>query len=327
MDPVVLQGVPQVLETQYELKLVRYVGGGTFGNVWEARTAAGVPCALKVSRQTLDSQDPAVQKELQNLQLLKNIVGHPNVVTLMDVWIIPPGVGYLVTRWELAPDEKARSLADLLKHSQAQGQQGIPWQKLLRYIYDAAQGIDFLNEQGIVHRDIKPANLLLFYDRVKVGDLGLAKFVGASTGSHTGAGTLGYLPPEAYQGKLSPSVDLYSLAATYVKLRTGQEPFGTNPVEILDRQRACQPVLDGMSEAEAALVLEALQPDPARRPQQGASAWVRLVYEALQVPKAAPGQPLGGCVRKGKALLSDHGRFGPSWQCLFRKLCVGTRQG
>ncbi len=218
-------------------------------------------------------------------------------------------------------------MEDLLKHYQAEGGQGIPPQKLLCFIHDAAQGIDFLNSQGIVPRDIKPSNLLLFSNWVKVGDWGLEKFVGASTGSHTGAGTLGYLPPEAYYGRISPSVDLYSLAATYVKLRTAEEPFGTTPTEIVHRQEACQPVLEGMSRQEAEVVLEALQPDPARRPQQGASAWVRLVYEALQVPKAAPGQPLGGCVRKGKALLSDHGRFGPSWQCLFRKLCVGTRQG
>ena len=69
---------------------------------------------------------------------------------------------------------------------------------------------------------------------MKLGDLGLAKIVGASTGSHTKAGILGYLLPEAWKGKTSATIDLYGLAATHVKLRTGPEPFGESPHEILD---------------------------------------------------------------------------------------------
>jgi len=280
--------VQQVLETEHGLKLVRRIGGGGFAEVWEARTSQDVPCAVKVSLRPLDGETAQIQKELQTLELLKGLGGHPHVVSLMDVWQIG---GYLVTRWELAPDEKARSLEDLLQYYQAEGKRGIPLKELLRYIYDAAQGIDFLNNQGIVHRDIKPGNLLLFWGRVKVGDLGLAKFVGASTASHTGAGTWGYLPPEAYQGRIGPAVDLYSLAATYVRLRTGREPFGTDPVEILDRQRAGQPILDGLSQAEVPVVLEALAPRPEDRPQKGACDWVRRLYRALQGPRVGSGQP------------------------------------
>ncbi|HOM16793.1 MAG TPA: protein kinase, partial [Thermoguttaceae bacterium] len=218
-------------------------------------------------------------------QYLKALSGHPRIVVLMDVWTIG---GYLVTRWELAPDEKARSLEDLLKHYQTEGEKGVPLEPLLRYMGETAEGIDFLNGQGIYHRDIKPANLLLFWDHVKIGDLGLAKFVGASMGSHSGAGTMGYLPPEAYRGQLTPTVDLYSLAATYLKLRTGREPFGQNPDEILQRQKNADPIMDGLSQAEAEVVRKALAPDPADRPQQGAQAWCRRLAEVVQpVPKPA----------------------------------------
>lgn len=62
-------------------------------------------------------------------------------------------------------------------------------ESLLSHIQDAAEGIDFLNNRGIYHRDIKPSNLLLFHGRVKVGDVGLAKLVEASIGSHTMLGT------------------------------------------------------------------------------------------------------------------------------------------
>jgi hypothetical protein len=68
----------------------------------------------------------------------------------------------------------------------------------------------------------------------------LAKFVGESTGSHSGSGTFGYTPPEAHQGRLTKSCDLYALAGSYAKLRTGQEPFGKDPIEAAKRQTEAQ---------------------------------------------------------------------------------------
>ena len=127
---------------------------------------------------------------------------------------------------------------------------------------------------------------------MKIADLGLLKLVGASTASHTGSGTFGYLPPEAWQDhRLTSTADLYSLAATYVKLRTGNEPFGTNPVEILARQQRGEPILDGLEAYEKALLLAALDPDPEKRPSEGARNWVRRLYEArLSSSRQAKGQ-------------------------------------
>ena len=286
--------VRQVLEGHYGLKLEQRIGGGGFGEVWKARTAENVPCAIKVSLHPVDEQNPIIQKELENLRLLKNLVGHPHVITLMDAWLIS---GYLVTRWEFSSEG---SLEKRLQEYQAQGLPGIPVEQLLSYIYDAAQGIDFLNSQGFVHRDIKPANLMLFFNRVKVADLGLAKLLGASTASHTGAGTFGYLPPEAYEGRINSTVDLYSLAATYVKLRTGREPFGTNPVEIIKHQEEGRPILEGLEPDEAEVVCQALRPRPEQRPQKGARAWVRTLYQALKGPKVA-----GQQARQRQALLES----------------------
>jgi len=269
--------VRRVLESQFGLKIRRRIGRGGFSEVYEAESRERVLCAVKVSLDPLDSDSPAIRKELENLRLVQTVSGHPHVVTLMDVWVVG---GYLVTRWELATDG---SLLDLLHRYQREGQQGIPPEELLRYMRDAAEGIDFLNGQGIYHRDIKPQNLLLFHGRVKLADLGLAKFAGASTASHTGSGTLGYLPPEAYdQHRLSKTVDLYSLAATYLKLRTGHEPFGENPTEIIQRQTAGAPILDGLLPAEGELVLQALALKPEDRPRNGATAWVNQLHRGLQ---------------------------------------------
>ncbi|HPP51705.1 MAG TPA: protein kinase, partial [Thermoguttaceae bacterium] len=287
--------VQQALEN-YGFKIAPRIGWGGFAEVHEAYSAEGVPCAIKVSLHPLDEADSEIRRELENLNYLKMLPGHPRIVTLMDIWMIG---GYLVTRWELAPGEgelapgkKIRSLEDMLRYYELVGQQGIPLSKLIRYIYETAQAIDFLNEKGIYHRDIKPSNLLLFWDRVKVGDVGLAKFIGASIGSHSRLGTLGYLPLEAWdQGVLHPTVDIYSLAATYVKLRTGREPFGTKPKEILDNQTLGKPCLEGLGDAEKLVVMQALAADPAARPQHGAVQWVRELYAAIRAPDSPP--PLG----------------------------------
>jgi len=268
------------LENEQKFRLVKRLGRGGFGEVWEVETSSGIRSAIKASLDPIDGESPAVKKELDSLNFVKEFSGHPHIVSLLDYWLVS---GYLVTRWELATEG---DLLQVLSEYQRQGEQGIPLNKLIKWMYEAADGLDFLHEKGIYHRDIKPQNLLLFHGHVKIGDLGLAKLVGASTASHTGSGTFGYLPPEAWEEhRLTPSVDLYSLAATYIKLRTGKEPFGTNPVEIVERQKRGEPIMDGLSEAEKSLLLQALHFDPEKRCVQGARAWLRQLYGAMKPKK------------------------------------------
>jgi serine/threonine protein kinase len=285
------------LENEQQLRLIKRLGRGGFAEVWEVEAPSGVRSAVKVSLDPLDGKSPAVQKELENLKLIRALAGHPHLVTLIDYWVVE---NHLVTRWELATDG---DLLQLWERYREEGKPGIPFKELIKLMDEAADGLDFLHQQGIYHRDIKPQNLLLFHGHVKIGDLGLAKLVGASTASHTGSGTFGYLPPEAWEEhRLSPTVDLYSLAATYIRLRTGREPFGTNPVEIVERQKKGEPILEGLHEAEKDFLRIALDPDPEKRFSKGVQGWVRGLYRACSqhrgpVEKSAtsgkdPGAPI-----------------------------------
>ena len=267
-------------------QLANQIGQGGFAQVYK-ELIRGVPRAVKIPFFPLASSGKEKQRELQALEVARRVAGHPRLVGLIHYEVLG---GYLVTVWEWAD---GGSLAELLQRHRQDGQQGIPLEDLLRYMLEAAEGIDYLNQkQGVYHRDIKPENLLLFQGHVKLADLGLAKIAGASTASHTGAGTWGYTPPEARLGhKLSPTVDLYGLAATYVKLRTGREPFGTDVAEILSRQREGRPLLNGLGPKEAEVVRAALAAQPEDRAQRGAGPWVRSLVHAVQADSGKPARP------------------------------------
>ncbi|MCS7015356.1 MAG: protein kinase [Gemmatales bacterium] len=266
------------LRRRYGWKLNEELGRGGFAIVYREEVD-GLPRAVKISLDSLQSDHPAVQRQLEALQLLLSLGNHPQLLTLIRYEVL---LGHLVTIWELADQG---TLWELLQAWQEAGSAGLPLDDLLAYMEQAAEGIDFLNTRGVYHRDIKPQNLFLVGGQVKVGDLGLLKLTGLSTASHTGTGTHGYLPPEAYgtegqPGRLHRSIDVYSLAATYVHLRTGKAPFGTSPCEINHRQSRGEPIADGLSPAELDWLRRALAPDPERRPLS-AGAFVNELIRRL----------------------------------------------
>lgn len=101
-------------------------------------------------------------------------------------------------------------------------------EEVLPYMEQAARGLDYLHRCEIVHRDVKPQNIMLVGDVAKVCDYGLASELGDIRAT-TNAFTLPYAAPEAInKNQPSPASDQYSLAVTYVELRTGRWPFVSN---------------------------------------------------------------------------------------------------
>ena len=101
--------------------------------------------------------------------------------------------------------------------------------------HEVALALEHARELGIVHRDIKPSNILLSRQgRVKVADMGLAKFFGpqAQAGgpeTRTGQfmGTIDYCSPEQAVDAKRADIrsDIYSLGCTLYHCLTGQPPF------------------------------------------------------------------------------------------------------
>eukprot|EP00563_Minutocellus_polymorphus_P015940 CAMPEP_0181055802 /NCGR_PEP_ID=MMETSP1070-20121207/19388_1 /TAXON_ID=265543 /ORGANISM="Minutocellus polymorphus, Strain NH13" /LENGTH=1215 /DNA_ID=CAMNT_0023135127 /DNA_START=194 /DNA_END=3841 /DNA_ORIENTATION=+ len=95
--------------------------------------------------------------------------------------------------------------------------------------------IDAMGRIGIAHRDIKPANVLMCHAKdddgiaVKVGDFGMATFIGHGNLLRGRCGTPGYVAPEILRSPVSSgyknNVDIFSAGVALYVLLCGYEPF------------------------------------------------------------------------------------------------------
>ncbi len=226
----------------------------------------------------------ALRKEAQYLAKLH----HPNIVQV-HAWRQAAGEHYLVLEYVAGG-----SLADRLEDAGP-----LDWQHAARYVADVGEGLLQVHEQGIIHRDIKPANILWNSekDEAMLTDFGIsARLVEPGTT----AGTPIYMAPEAFEGRVTPALDVYSLAATLFHLITGELPFEAGPIPGLVYQiRQGLPDPDsrckGMPEPLERLIRDGLAADPQRRPELKdfistlRSSLNQLLADSL-VPQGAQGQ-------------------------------------
>ncbi|THG96196.1 hypothetical protein EW145_g7823 [Phellinidium pouzarii] len=101
----------------------------------------------------------------------------------------------------------------------------------IRYMTDVFEGLKHLHSIGLIHRDLKPENMLFRtnhkYSPVVLADFGLAKVISNSdTIKFDGAGTLKYLPPEAYiERRTGKKADIFAVGVTLYQLLTKKHPF------------------------------------------------------------------------------------------------------
>jgi len=275
---------------------VEEIATGTFATVYRAtELGTGRRVALKVLRVGRTSKVTAeiFDKELGALSLLSN---HPNITTLYSSFFTPEGRPVLaleLCRGSLA--QRARQLGPLEPA------------EVVRTGVKIAGALETAHRAGLLHRDMKPQNILVSeFDEPVLADFGVAVLQSAaqSTEGIFGFTTL-HAPPEALEGHpLSPSADIYGLASSMYQLLLGHGPFaayeGEGPASVILRilrDPAPRPPVAGLPIALADLLQDALDKDPARRPQTaGAFA------EALREVEAEAGWPVTSYVVWGNGV-------------------------
>jgi len=192
-------------------------------------------------------------------------LNHPNIVGVYDTGE-DDGRPFIVM--ELV---RGQSLRDLLRSEEVQPQRAI------QMTGDAALGLHYAHERGLVHRDIKPGNILVSEERqVKVADFGIARAVNAENVTQTAAvfGTAAYVAPEQAQGEeVDRRTDVYSLGCVLYELLTGRQPFAADSAVALAYKHVSEAPIPPsrinreLSPALDAVVMKAMAKDPAARYQ------------------------------------------------------------
>jgi hypothetical protein len=199
-------------------RLLRLLGSGGMGAVYEAEAPGGQRVALKLISPEFVKHSTSLERFRQEGQLA-SLIAHPRCVFVLTA-DEEQGRPYIVM--ELMP---GTTLKDLVEDCGP-----LPPQDAVAKILDVVEGLQEAHRLGIVHRDVKPSNCFLLPDgRVKVGDFGLSKPLTQTANlTQTGAflGTVLYAPPEQIKSLVVDyASDVYSVCATLYFLLTGQAPF------------------------------------------------------------------------------------------------------
>jgi eukaryotic-like serine/threonine-protein kinase len=203
-------------------RLVRMLGAGGMGTVWEAQDELlGRTVAIKEvappPELTEDEADLLRKRTVREASTAARI-SHPNVTTVYDVvtsddepWIV----------MELVP---SRSLSEVIA---ADGP--MPPARVAQIGLDVLAALRTAHAAGVLHRDVKPGNVLLRKSdgRAVLTDFGIATLAGDPSLTKAGLllGAPAYISPErARGGRGDPSSDLWALGATLYTAVEGRPP-------------------------------------------------------------------------------------------------------
>ena len=278
--------------------LIRQIGIGGMGQVFEARAPDGTAVALKIIRGATPERLYRFKREFRAL----SAVVHPNIVALYDL-VHAQGsdeFGLVFFTMELLRGQ------DFVAHVRGDRKLGEPLDDAaLRRLQDAlvglACGLAGVHQHGLVHRDIKPSNVMVTdTGRVVVLDLGLvqerADLSLEGSGRSTLVGTPLYMAPEQALGSaVGPASDWYAVGEVLWECLVGESRHkDSSSSELFERKFADDPSPPSQRQPGVPPRLDRLCVDLlARRPEARPAASEVLArldrHELVAAPLAAEG--------------------------------------
>ena len=254
------------------------LGRGGAGAVYQARSEAGEPVAVKL----LDAQvalDSRQRRRFQREFRAASMMSHPACVEVIAAGVDEERMWYAM---ELAGHGDLYELATASTEAR------------LAALVQLAAGLDALHARQVVHRDLKPENVLLFRHPddprgvlAKLTDFGIAHAAAEveTQLTNTGVlmGTLSCMAPEQALGRpVDPRSDLYALGCIVHLMWAGRPPFEGGHLDLLRAHVEAPPPLLAERAPDippelAALTSRLLAKRPEDRPQSAAEVFDVLV--------------------------------------------------
>jgi serine/threonine protein kinase len=245
------EDTPREIHDPTPFCLVRVVGEGGFGEVWEAiQLSLGRMVAVKRLRDDLFQQSKESTGQRRELEVLFRrealttaVLEHPNIVPVHDLGMDEQGRPVLAMkmvrgeRWDrMAYSELDQDPMDFLARH-------------LPILIDVCQAVAFAHSRGIVHRDLKLSQVMVGeFGEVLLMDWGIAilhdpaaaggnsrallsELVPTAEHAQSPAGTPAYMAVEQTRftaEEVGPWTDVYLLGGMLYFLLTGQAPHAAD---------------------------------------------------------------------------------------------------
>ncbi len=205
-----------------DLKLLRRIGSGSYGEVWIAKTITGALRAVKVVWREDFEFEKTFQREFEGIKQFEPISrGHRGLMNILHVGSNQKSSFYYCVM-ELADDSVNGQNIEV--NSYVPRTLTTDFKRLGRlslsvcketgiYLADA---LGYMHSYGLTHRDIKPSNIIFVDGMCKLADIGLV----AAHGERTFVGTEGFVPPE---GPGTFAADIYSLGKVLYEISSGKD--------------------------------------------------------------------------------------------------------
>lgn len=253
-------------------RLTALLGKGGFARVYLAEhifLGSQAKAAIKVLNEINLSDEDRQNFTIEARTIRK--FNHPHIVKLLDFGIevsrhVDGSIPYLVMDYASEGTLRNRHLLKTV----------VPVKRIVSYIDQVTDGLQYAHDQGIVHRDVKPENMLVMgVDDIVLSDFGIA-ITSFDSQNHqmpndgVVQGTFPYIAPERFRGTTSRSSDQYSLGIVVYEWLTGTHPFKGTPEQIISNHLFTPPpalygIYHGISQELEAVVMRALAKDPAQR--------------------------------------------------------------
>lgn len=267
---------PRVLASQINgFQLLKFLGKGTFGAVYQARREADskIYAIKKVDTRRMTAKERA--EAVNEIRVLASVAGE-HVITFYEAFVADD-VLYIVTEYAGNGD-----LLGFLKNKKRAGH--LPEATVWSFFIQMLLGTKTMHENNILHRDLKAANVFLCSNTfLKLGDLGVAKVLKHDQAlASTQVGTPYYVAPEVWRNKpYNSKCDVWSLGCLLYELCTFRPPFEAESMEGLARK-----VMKGKYEQIPSFYSQALRTTLAKllviEPKQRASVEELLASDEIR---------------------------------------------